>query len=242
MSNVTIHSTIGSPYGRAALIALEEKGIPYRVLPLAPGASKQPPFLSLQPFGRVPVLEHAGFVLYETQAILRYVDRSFPGPDLSPSSAHALARMDQLLNICDWYLMQGVNNVIGFHRIVAPRFLGRAPDEAAIAAAMPRARLVLRELERFLGDEDFLTGSRFSLADILCGAHIDFLARTPEWQTLAREFAGLAVWLDRLRARDSFTATTDERLLNHRLAGNGEAHSPAVGAPSSNRGSSAPAS
>ncbi len=122
--------------------------------------------------------------------------------------------MDQVLNICDWYLMQGVNNVIGFHRIVAPRFLGLAPDEAAIAEAMPKARLVLGELERFLGDEAFLADSRFSLADILCGAHIDFLARTPEWGTLAREFPTLAAWLDRLRARGSFTATTDERIVN----------------------------
>lgn len=216
MSNVTIHSVIGSPYGRAALIALEEKGVPYRVSFLGPGASKQEPHLKLHPFGRVPVLDHDGFVLYETQAILRYADRSFPGRPLSPPSPRALARMDQILNICDWYLMQGVNNVIGFHRIVAPRFLGRAPDEAAIAEAMPRAQLVLGELERFLDDAAFLADSQLSLADILCGAHIDLLARTPEWQTLARQFPALAAWLDRLRARDSFTATTDERLAERR--------------------------
>jgi len=213
MSHVTVHSVVGSPYGRAALIALEEKGVAYRVLSLGPGASKQEPHLRLNAFGRIPVLEHDGFVLYETQAILRYVDRSFPGSPLSPSSTRALARMDQVLNICDWYLMQGVNNVIGFHRIVAPRFLGRAPDEAAIAEAMPRARLVLGELERFLGEEACLADSRFSLADIVCGAHIDFLARTPEWETLARQFQKLAAWLERSRARDSFKATTDERLI-----------------------------
>lgn len=221
--NVTVHSLIGSPYGRAALISLEEKGVPYRVLPLGPGASKQEPYLRFHPFGRVPVLEHDGFVLYETQAILRYVDRSFPGSPLSPPSTRALARMDQVLNVCDWYLMQGVNNVICFHRIVAPRFLGRVPDEAAIAQAMPRARLVLGELERFLGNDAFLTDNRFSLADILCGAHIDFLARTPEWETLARQFPTLAAWLDRLHARDSFIATTDERLVNR--------HSEAASAP-----------
>jgi glutathione S-transferase len=212
MPNITIHSVIGSPYGRAPLIALEEKGVSYEFVPLAPGASKQQPYLGLHPFGRVPVLDHDGFVLYETQAILRYVDRWFPGPPLSPSSPQALARMDQLLNICDWYLMQGVNNVIAFERIVTPRFLGRAPDEAAIAASMPKARLVLGELERFLADGPFLGDECLSLADILCGAHIDFLARTPEWETLAIEFPSLAAWLERLRSRHSFIATTEERL------------------------------
>jgi glutathione S-transferase len=224
MPDIIIHSVIGSPYGRAPLIALEEKAVHYRLLPLAPGAAKQQPYLGLHPFGRIPVLDHDGFVLYETQAILRYVDRSFPGPPLSPPSAHALARMDQLLNICDWYLMQGVNNVIAFQRIVAPRFLGREPDEAVIAAAMPKARLVLGELERFLGAEAFLAGSRFSLADILCGAHIDFLARTPEWETLATEFPSLVAWLERLRSRHSFIATTEERLVGRQS----EAAAPAV--------------
>lgn len=212
MSSVSIHAVIGSPYVRAALIALEEKQIPYRILPLGPGASKQQPYLKLHPFGRIPVLEHDGFVLYETQAILRYVDRTFSGVSLSPSATNQLARMDQILNICDWYLMQGVNNVIGFHRVVAPRFLGLAPDETAIADAMPRARLVLGELQRFLGSESFLAGSQFSLADILCGSHIDFLARTPEWDALGSEFPTLAAWLERVRARASFVATTDERL------------------------------
>jgi glutathione S-transferase len=139
------------------------------------------------PYGHVPlILDHDGFVLYETQAILRYVDRSFPDCPLSPLSTRALARMDQLLNICDWYLMQGVNNVIGFERIVVPRFLGRKPDEDVTAQAMPKARLVLGELERFLGSEAFLES----------------------------EFPSLAAWLERLHARDSFIATTDDRLIN----------------------------
>jgi glutathione S-transferase len=214
MSDIRVHFVIGSPYGRAVVIALEEKAIPYRVDALAPGAAKQEPYLKLHPFGRIPVVEHDGFVLYETQAILRYLERSFPGSPLTPAATRALARMDQILNICDWYLMQGVNNVIGFHRIIAPHFLGRSPDEAAIADAMPRARLVLGELERFLGEEAFLVGDRLSLADVVCGAHIDFLALTPEWETLAREFPKLAAWLGRLRDRDSFRATTDASLLH----------------------------
>jgi hypothetical protein len=51
--------------------------------------------------------------------------------------------MDQVMNICDWYLMQGVNNVIGFHRIIAPRLMGRAPDETAIAEAPDDSRRLL---------------------------------------------------------------------------------------------------
>ena len=56
--------------------------------------------------------------------------------------------MDQVLNICDWYLFQGVNSVIGFHRVVGPRLMGLTPDEAAVAAAMPKAHVVFNELSR----------------------------------------------------------------------------------------------
>jgi glutathione S-transferase len=96
------------------------------------------------------VLEHDGFVLYETQAIVRYLDRVLPKPALTPADAKCAARMDQVMNVNDWYLFQGVNNVITFQRIVVPRLLGAVPDEAAIAAAMPQAHRVFNELSRLL--------------------------------------------------------------------------------------------
>ena len=123
------------------------------------------------------MLEHETFALYETQAILRYLDRVLPDPALTPASPEAAARMDQLMNICDWYLMQGVNNVIGFHRVVGPRLLGLAPDEAAIAAAMPKAHVVFDELGRLLGTKPYLVGDSVTLADLLIAPHLDFLRK-----------------------------------------------------------------
>src|SRR6516225_2046447 len=134
MSEIIVHSIPGSPFGRAVMATLEEKGARYRLTPVVPGTMKTPQHLALHPFGRIPVLEHDGFRLYETQAILRYLDRVVPEPPLTPADPRRAARMDQVLNVCDWYLFQGVNNVIGFHRIIAPRLLGRAPNEEAIAA------------------------------------------------------------------------------------------------------------
>ena len=116
------------------------------------------------------------------------------------------------MNICDWYLFQGVNNVIGFHRIVAPRLFGSAPDEAAIAAAMPKADVVFKELSRLLGTRHWFAGESVSLADILVAAHLDFLAQTPEWDQLAQTSPNLVSWLQRMNARPSFKSTTWERV------------------------------
>ena len=212
MSEFIVHSVPGSPFGRSVLAALEEKGARYRLAPLTPGASKAPEHLARHPFGRIPVLEHDGFSLYETQAILRYLDRVLPQPALTPADPRHAARMDQVMNINDWYLFQGVCNVIAFQRIVGPRLLGLTTDEAAIEAALPRARTVFAELARLLGEQPYFAGDAVSLADLLVAPQIDFMAPTPEWSELGAINANLAAWLQRMQARPSFVATTWERV------------------------------
>ncbi len=212
MSQFVVHSIPGSPFGRAVLATLEEKGADYRFAPVPPASLRAPEHLRRHPFGRVPVLEHDGFELYESQAILRYLDRALPSPALTPQDARAAARMDQLLNIGDWYLFQGVCNVIGFQRVVAPRVLGLAADEAAIAAALPKARAVFAELSRLLGAQRFFVGGEPTLADLQLASHADFMAGTPEWSMLGAPHANLVAWLERMNARPSMRATTPERV------------------------------
>ena len=212
MTDFILHSVPGSPYGRQALITLEEVGAPYRLAPIAPGASRSPEYRALHPFGKIPALTHGDFHLYETQAIIRYVDRVAGGGALTPCDPRGAARMDQALNISVCYLFQGVGNVIGFQRIVGPVMLGLTTDEAAIAAAMPQAHLVFNELGRLLGDQPFFTGEAVSLADISLISQMDFLAATPEWQDLTRANPNLVGWLARMNARPSLQATTWEKV------------------------------
>jgi glutathione S-transferase len=212
MSEFTVYSIPGSPFGRAVLATLEEKAAPYRLLPVVPGTFRPPEHLSRHPFGRVPVLEHNGFSLYESQAILRYLDRVLPAPALTPGDCKAAARMDQVMNVNDWYLFQGVANVIAFHRVVGPRLMGLAPDEAAIEAAVPKARVVFAELARLLGEQPYFTGDAVSLADLLIAPQLAFFTQTPEWSVLSAPHANMVAWLARMEARPSFQATTWDRV------------------------------
>ncbi|WP_315786438.1 MULTISPECIES: glutathione S-transferase family protein [unclassified Bradyrhizobium] len=213
MSEFVVHSVPGSPFGRSVLATLEEKGAPYRLAALAPGDSRSSTHLERHPFGRVPALSHDGFVLYETQAILRYLDRVLPEPPLTPDDVRQAARMDQVMNISDWYLFQGVCNVIIFQRIVGPRFFGTSTDEAAIARAMPQARTVIAELSRLLGEQPFMAGGQLSLADLQAGPQASFLSLTPEWTELTSGLPNLVAWIERLEARPSFTSTTMAELM-----------------------------
>ena len=212
MSEFIVHTIPGSPFARSVMAALEEKGAPWRLSPVAPGTMRSAEHLSRHPFGRVPVLEHDGFSLYETQAILRYLDRVLPTPALSPSDNRHLARMDRVMNINDWYLFHGVGDVIIFHRVIGPQLMALIPDEAAIAAAMPKARTVFAELARLLGEQPFFAGDALSLADLLVAPGVAFFIATPEWAELGAPHPNLVAWLTRMEARPSMKATTWERV------------------------------
>jgi glutathione S-transferase len=116
------------------------------------------------------------------------------------------------MNINDWYLFQGVASVIAFQRVVGPRLMGLAPDEDAIAAAMPKARTVFDELALRLGDKRFFVNDAISLADVHLAPQLDFLRATPEWEPLTSKHANLGKWLDLMNSRPSMAATTWDRV------------------------------
>jgi glutathione S-transferase len=213
MKEFVVHSIPGSPFGRALLATLAEKGAPCRFVALTPQDMRSAKHLALHPFGRLPILEHGDFRLYETQAMLRYLDRVLPKPALTPAEPQAAARMDQLMNINDWYLFLGAGAVIGFQRVVGPKMLGLATDEAAIAAALPKAQLAFDEIARLLANNTYLVGDTLSLADLLIAPQIDFLSFTPEWATLSARHANLVSWLKRMNTRACMQATTWERVM-----------------------------
>ena len=212
MSRMIVHGVPGSPYVRAALLALEEKGADYELAAMAPGTLKQQPHLSRHPFGRIPAFEHDGWMLYETQAIMRYVDAVVPGPRLQPEEPRAAARMDQLIGIADWYLMPQVTMTITFNRVVAPRF-NRPVDEAKVTQAVPNARICIGEISRLLDGHTWMAGDQISLADLLLAAHLSMFAQAPEGAQILHEHPNLSRWLTRIEARPSMQATSWDRLL-----------------------------
>ena len=206
MTEFTVYGIPGSPFMRAVQMGLEEKKAAYRIQVLGPGEAKSPTYLERHPFGRVPAFEHGDFKLYETQAILRYLDDILPTPPLTPDDARAAARMNQIIGINDWYFFPKVAAVIVFQRIIGPALFRTSTDEAAIEAALPIGRVCIAELDRLLGTQPFLAGDHLSIADLMLAAQLDFFAETPEGKSLLHE-TRLKTWLDRMNARPSMQAT-----------------------------------
>ncbi len=134
---LVLHGFRYSVYVRIARIALAEKGLTYELVEIDPFASDvSSEYLTLHPFQRVPTLVDGDFVLYETEAITRYIDEGFPGPALQPAEPRRRARMAQIISIIDSYgYMPMVRQVAG-ERGVRHVSRGRTPDEALIRTGL----------------------------------------------------------------------------------------------------------
>jgi glutathione S-transferase len=212
MGELVIYGVPGSPYVRKVLLTCLEKGAPHRLSPLGMGENKSPAWLAeRQPFGRIPAVEHDGFRLYETQAIMRYVDEAFDGPALQPKDARARARMSQVMNIVDAYVMPSMSAGIGWNRIVAPKF-GMPVSEAAVQAAIEPSKVALGALEKLLDGNPYMAGQELSLADLMLIPHIDLLPASPEGAEIIKG-SPLLAWRDRMMSRASVAATDMAKLM-----------------------------
>lgn len=207
----TVYGVPGSPFVRATLLGFIEKSVPFHFIPMAPGENRTAEHLARHPFGRVPVLDHDGFGLYETQAILRYLDALYPAPPLQPTDAKSAARMNQIIGINDWYFFPQVGVPIGFQRVVKPQLLGQPADEAIVEAALPRAEISLRELSRLLGGGAYFAGEALSIADLVLAPQFGILMQAKEMPGLMAPHANLKDWLGRMNARPSMQQTASPK-------------------------------
>jgi glutathione S-transferase len=201
----------GAPYSvyvRAVRLALEEKGVPYRLVPIDVFTPYGPPkeYLNRQPFGRIPVFEYGGFQLYEAGAITRYVDEAFPGPVLQPTAPELRARTNQVISILDSYAYRTLVWDIYVERVfVAKR--GGVSDERKIRDAIPRAVTCLTALQQIMSGGPFLTGPALTLADLHAAAMFAYFTVAPEADQLLALYPGLREWWDRMMTRRSMTST-----------------------------------
>ena len=213
MSEPVLYGAAYSVYVRSARLALAEKGVAYRLQEVDIFAEDGPPpdYLRRQPFGRIPAFEHEGFRLYETGAIIRYIEEAFPGPDLMPADPRARARVNQVLGILDNYAYRTLVWDIFVERVGKPRD-GEASDEAKIAQALPLARTCLAALGDIMGDQAYLAGGeQLTLADLHAAPMFAYFVLAPEGQELLPQQRGLSRWWDAISSRSSMAATWSPR-------------------------------
>jgi glutathione S-transferase len=206
--SVTVYGADYSCYVRIVRLALEEKGVEYRLVPVDIFAEEErtPEYLARHPFAKIPAFEHDGFGLYEASAITRYVDAAFDGPPLLPTEPKIRARVDQLISVCDSYVYQPLVWDVFVERIET-RKRNERPDEERIANGLAKARISLTAITKLMSGKAWLAGDDVTLADLHLAAMMDFFMMTEEGRKLMGIFPALSAWWSRMQARPSMLAT-----------------------------------
>lgn len=150
-----------------ALWALDELGLPYEAIEAggAHGIVGEASYRAMNPNGLVPTLEEDGFVLWESNAILRYLALAHGGPLALPEAPRARALVDQWL---DWQATAFTPAMRdAFLQLV--RVAPEKRDAGLIEASRANSERCAALLDRHLAQTPFVAGARFSIADIAVG-------------------------------------------------------------------------
>ena len=195
---MTLYDHPDCPYGIKVRIVLAEKDMDCEIVTvdMQSGQHRQPEFLKLNPFGRVPVLVDEGCVIYDSTIINEYLDDEYPEPALRPADSDERARMRLLEDYAD--------TAFTLPAMALQSELSKAPtarDEARVKAARDVVVKALEMLNRQLEGKEYLAGEEFSLADVAfapmalqlerLGVHVDSTLKN------------VKAWVQRLAARPS---------------------------------------
>ena len=189
--------------GRIVRWMLEEVGAPYEARILSYGEGmKSPDFLALNPMGKVPTLVHEGVVVTEVAAICAYLAETFPDAGLLPNSASERAAYYRWMFFAAGPLEAAVTN----------RTLGvTVPDEKRAFVGYGSYETALDALDGAVSASNFITGDRFTAADVYVGSHVAWglqfgsIERRPAFEAYA----------ERVRSRPAYRRATeiDDALL-----------------------------
>jgi glutathione S-transferase len=192
---------------RKVLTTLAEKGHRAEVVmvDLMKGEHKQPEHLARQPFGVIPVLEDDdGFQLYESRAIIRYLDAKLSGPSLVPEDLKERGRMEQWVSIEQSNFSPAAMKVV--MQVMFAPMRGAQPDQQIIEQGKTDASKALDVLEKALAGREFIAGS-FSLAEITWMPYVDYLIAAGG-ADLVNNRENVAAWWKRISARPSWQQAT----------------------------------
>ena len=188
---------------RKVLTALAEKGheAEFVLTDIMKGEHKLPDAIARQPFGVIPVVEDDEFILYESRAIIRYLDDKLAGPKLVPSDIRDRAMMEQWISVEQSY-MSPKAMVIIINNMFGP-MMGKTPDESAVSAAKENLGHTFDVADKALARQDFFGGKTFSLADISWMPYVQYLfgAKAGDMVT---ERKNLGAWWKRVSERPSW--------------------------------------
>ncbi|MEU4343916.1 glutathione S-transferase N-terminal domain-containing protein [Nocardia sp. NPDC023852] len=208
-----VYGTATSACTHKVLMVLAEKDHQAELIEVSvlKGHDKSPEHRERQPFGEIPVLEDDGFLLYESRAIIRYLDQRLLGPALTPDNLQLRGLMEQWISIEQsyvsgpvWELVRGGPVYEIIRESPAAPLLPPPPDQDAIVAARAALATPFDVADATLARQEFLAGPEFSLAEVTWLPYLQYLVASngadlidarPNLARWWREISGRPTWL-----------------------------------------------
>ncbi len=209
-----------SPFVRKVRVALMEKGLDYTLESVNPF---HPPedYVAISPLKRIPALRDTDLpepnTLADSSVICDYLEHKFPERALYPKESYLRARALWFEEYADSAVAQCVGRGLFFERVVK-RMMRQPPDEELCKKTLEETLPPLfGYLEKELGNNDYLVGNKFSIADISVATMLVNFEHAGETVD-AQKWPKLAAYRARLLERPSFkTLIAEERALVERF-------------------------
>lgn len=204
----------GSPFAWRVMLTLEVKRLPYesRLLEFSKEEHKSPGYLKLNPRGKVPTLKDGDFALYESLAIMSYLDRKYSDPPIFGTTPQETGLIWREISETDSYLGEPGA------KIVRPVFFGKGLEKTEeIQEAATTIRRELKRIDTTLANSAWLVGAEISAADIALFPLIQILLRAASKEAakplnlgffpLAQSYPNIAAWVKRVEAIPGYERT-----------------------------------
>jgi glutathione S-transferase len=196
-----IYGTELSPPSNKVRFVANELGLEYeyKSLNLISGENKSEEHLKLHPAGKVPVIDDDGFILFESNAIIRYLATKCDSP-LYPAGPKQRALVDQWADFSSHHIATGLSRVL-VNRVFAP-FLNQEVDERSLADGLSFLEAFLPVVDAPLKEQRYVAGGELTLADFALLAALD---PAEVAQVDLSRYLNITRWRQDLMGRDFYT-------------------------------------
>ena len=197
---IKLYDFKSSPNCQRVKVVLAEKNLPYEIVPvdLTKKEQKNPDYLKMNPYGKVPVLTDDSTVLYESLIINEYLEEKYPNPPLMPKDPAKKAKGRILVDY-------GMAHFDSAYQKLRMELMKEAKEQSQpiIDGAKGDLKKLLQRFEDELGEQQYLLGD-FSLVDA------DLIPRFTRLEGFGvlpdPSLPGLGKYLERMKARPSVKA------------------------------------
>ncbi|HZI82400.1 MAG TPA: glutathione S-transferase family protein [Casimicrobiaceae bacterium] len=207
--SITLYYGSGSPFAWRVQLALEHKALPYerKVLSFSAGDTRKPEFVAINPRHRVPTLTDGDFTVYESNAVVAYLEAAYPGrgAPLFPGDARSQATVWRLMMEVDNYVQPATDGIVDYAFSTKPE----ERQAQKLADARKAVTEELAQMARYLRG-DFLVGP-LSAADFSLYPPVAFMWRCkvklPDFDADGLLAPELRAWKKRIEALPYFDKT-----------------------------------